>query len=91
MPKFSLESIDVGSHLYLTAAPGIEIGTRLRGGHFRDTVEQGVVTDHSSILEIAWELVRMREFPSRPCIKRNQLFSQFWSSTILFFELFRCF
>ena len=67
MPKFSLESIDVGSHLYLTAAPGIEIGTRLNGGHFRDTVEQGVVTDHSSILEIAWELVRVREFPSRPC------------------------
>ncbi len=67
MPSFSLESIEVGSHLYLTAAPGIEIGTRLNGGHFRDTVEQGVVTDHSSILEIAWELVRMREFPSRPC------------------------
>ena len=67
MPTFSLESIDVGSHLYLTAAPGIEIGTRLNGGHFRDTVEQGVVTDHSSTLEIAWELVRMREFPSRPC------------------------
>ena len=67
MPKLSLESIDVGSDLYLTAAPGIEVGTRLRGGHFRDTVEQGVVTDHGSILEIAWELVRLREFPSRPC------------------------
>ena len=25
------------------------------------------MTDHGSILEIAWELVRMREFPSRPC------------------------
>ena len=67
MPTFSLESIEVGSQLYLTAAPGIEIGTCLSGGHFRDTVEQGIVTDHSSILEIAWELVRMREFPSRPC------------------------
>lgn len=66
MPTFPLESIGVGSQLY-TAAPGIEIGTRLNGGHFRDTVEQGVVTDHGSILEIAWELVRMREFPSRPC------------------------
>ena len=62
MPTFPLESIGVGSQLYLTAAPGIEIGTRLNGGHFRDTVEQGVVTDHGSILEIAWELVRMREF-----------------------------
>ena len=31
------------------SAPGIEVGTRLRGGHFRDTVEQGVVTDHSSM------------------------------------------
>ena len=67
MPTFPLVSIGVGSQLYLTAAPGIEIGTRLNGGHFRDTVEQGVVTDHGSILEIAWELVRMREFPSRPC------------------------
>ncbi len=67
MPTFSLGSIKVGSQLYLTAAPDIEIGTRLSGGHFGDTVEQGVVTDHSSILEITWELVRMREFPSRPC------------------------
>ncbi len=33
MPPFYLESIEVGSPLYLTAAPGIEVGTRLRGGH----------------------------------------------------------
>ena len=66
MSAFPLESIDVGSHLYLTAAPGIEVGTRLRGGHFRHTVEEGIATDHTSILDLVWELVRAREFPSRP-------------------------
>ena len=67
MPAFSPESIEVGSHLYLTAAPGIEVGTRLRGGHFRKAVEKGIATDHASILDLVWELVRAREFPSRPC------------------------
>lgn len=66
MPAFPLESIEVGSHLYLTAAPGIEVGTRLRGGHFRHTVEEGIATDQHSILELVWELVRAREFPARP-------------------------
>ena len=76
MSKFSLESIDIGCHLYLTAAPGIKAGTRLEGGHFRNTIEQGICqllekgnvsTDCSSLLEMVWELVRVREFPSRPC------------------------
>ena len=64
MHPFSLDSIEVGSHLYLTAAPGIGVGTRLHGGHFRKAVEEGVATDH--ILELVWELVRAQEFPSRP-------------------------
>ncbi len=67
MPPFSLESIEVGSRLYLTAAPGLQVGTRLRGGHFRKAVEEGAATDHGSILETVWELVRAQEFPSRPC------------------------
>ena len=66
MPPFSLDSIQVGSHLYLTAAPGIDVGTRLRGGHFRKAVEEGAATDHGSILELVWEQVRAHEFPARP-------------------------
>ena len=67
MPTISLDSIEVASHLYLTAAPGLEVGTGLHGGHFRNTVEQVVATDHQSVLELVWELVRAHEFPSRPC------------------------
>ena len=67
MSPFSLDSIQVRSRLYLTAAPGLQAGTRLRGGHFRKAVEEGAATDHGSILELVWELVRASEFPSRPC------------------------
>ena len=76
MSKFSLESIGIGCYLYLTAAPDIKVGARLSGGHFRNTVGQGICqllkngnvsTDQSSLQEIVWELVRVREFPSRPC------------------------
>ena len=72
-------TIGVGTRLFLTAAPNLEIGARLTSGHWRKQVVNWPVTrseadgrfvlerlGHQALLEVVWEMVRLREFPDRP-------------------------
>ena len=72
-------TIGVGTRLLLTAAPNLEIGARLTSGHWREQVVNWPVArseadgrfvlerlGHQALLEVVWEMVRLREFPDRP-------------------------
>ena len=72
-------TIGVGTRLFLTAAPDLEGGARLTSGHWREQVVNWTVarsaTDgqfvleplgHQALLEVIWEMVRLREFPDHP-------------------------
>jgi hypothetical protein len=71
--------IDVGSHLFLTAAPDLPLGSRLSPGHWLPHVESMVVARRAPgdeliwepdlahiLLELACETTRGREFPHLP-------------------------
>lgn len=62
--------IGIGSRLFLTAAPNLEIGTRLPSGHWREKVYNETIAKpykHCDIdREMIWEVVRLREFPHLP-------------------------
>ena len=82
-------TIGVGTRLFLTAAPDLEIGARLTSGHWREQVANWTVARSEAgerfvleplgpmaLLEVVWEMVRLREFPDRP----SRLDSRFlWS------------
>ena len=72
-------TVGVGTRLFLTAAPDLEIGARLTSGHWRGQVVNWPVArreadrqfvleplGHQALLEVVWEMVRLREFPDRP-------------------------
>ena len=72
------ETIGVGTRHFLTAAPNLEIGARLTSGHWREQVVNWPVArseadgrfvleplGHQALLEVVWEMVRLREFPDR--------------------------
>ena len=72
-------TIGVGTRLFLTAAPDLEVGARLTSGHWREQVVnwavarsatdgQFVLEPHGpmALLEVVWEMVRLRELPDRP-------------------------
>lgn len=60
--------IGVGSRLFLTAAPNLQIGTRLPSGHWREKVYSQLIekVDPYDSMEFIWEIVRLREFPHLP-------------------------
>lgn len=74
--------IRIGSHLFCTAAMELIPGTLLKPGNFRQRLLDRIVIQvqahprrvtvpdpartGSSLLELAWETVRLREFPHRP-------------------------
>ena len=72
-------TIGVGTRLFLTAAPDLEVGARLTSGHWREQVVNWTVArseadgqfvlerlGHQALLEVVWEMVRLREFPDQP-------------------------
>lgn len=69
-----LGNIGVGSHLFLTAIPGHQLGDRLTGGHWRQKLGQQEIGEHPAqclvnglvLLELTWEVVRARDFPTKP-------------------------
>ncbi len=84
-------TIGVGTRLFLTAAPDLKTGARLTSGHWREQVVNWTVVrseadgrfvleqplGHQALLEVVWEMVRLREFPNRPS-RLDSLF--LWSS-----------
>ncbi len=83
-------TIGVGTRLFLTAAPDLEVGARLTSGHWREQVVNWTVArseadgrfvlgplGHQALLEVVWEMVRLRDFPDRPS-RLDSLF--LWSS-----------
>jgi len=63
-----LPKIGIGSRLFLTAVPNLEIGTRLPSGHWREKVYSQLIekVDLYDSMEFIWEIVRLREFPHLP-------------------------
>lgn len=70
-----MSNLDVGSRLFCTAAPGIVPGATLAPGEFGRRQEVQVLYSAgklnsgwagASLLELGWEVVRLREFPHRP-------------------------
>ena len=72
-------TICIGTRLFLTAAPDLAVGARLTSGHWRKQVVNWPVArseadgrfvlerlGHQALLEVVWEMVRLREFPDRP-------------------------
>ena len=72
-----LPQIGVGSRLFLTASPNLEIGTRLPSGHYREKVYNNTLArrhpdgefekvDPHEFMEFIWEIVRLSEFSHLP-------------------------
>ena len=69
----------IGSTLYLTAAPDLLAGTEITSGYWRGEVSSWTLARSGSggqqeltpeathvLLELAWEMVRLQQFPDRP-------------------------
>lgn len=75
----SLDSIGIGPILYLTAAPNLAPGSELASGHWSGELSGWALARsdakgcldltqeaHHVLLELTWEMVRLREFSHRP-------------------------
>jgi Protein of unknown function (DUF2441) len=74
-----VHSIDVGSRLFLASAPDLAVGLQFSPGDWRRRIESWILARRGqdggllwqseathAVLELAWETVRLREYPERP-------------------------